>query len=326
VIDARVRDDCRDRGSIDKVQPDKEQHDFVYALPSRDLDEAGARKDDELGHPKAQLRVYRPHGTFISQVLGRWPRSSEDSLFDAGAWDQAVVRWRARPIPDGDPDMVGADLAREGADETCEMPRWGEDAEALLRAYATARTEKEPEKAISDVIDRRQWLGPITVLPKGKGPETAERIARHYPMSPVVVDEGAVGYSVLDHARVVLGKDFYGVSFGAAAPAPTPGEPFSENMRTALYVRAAKMVALGLADVPDDPLLRQEIMAHKLMPRSRTVFDPLTGTKERKATVLLLEKDEIKKLIGRSPDRADTFVLAVNGPLGTTGEILLGRA
>jgi hypothetical protein len=247
-----------------------------------------------------------------------------DSLFDPEAWDQAVARYRERPIPDGEPDVVGVDPAREGDDETCVIPRWGEDAETLLRAYAAARTETE--EAIEAVRERRQWIGGARILPKGKGPEMAERVARLYPSSPIAIDEGGPGYSVLDHLGAVLGKEVYGVSFAAVAPAPTPGESWSENMRTAMYLRTAKLVSLGLVDLPDDQLLRQECMAHKLLPKSRTVLDPLTGTKERKPTVLLIEKAHIKQAIGRSPDRADAFVLAVSGPVGTFGELLFGRA
>jgi hypothetical protein len=247
-----------------------------------------------------------------------------DSLFDPEAWDRAVARYRDRATPDGEPDVVGVDPAREGDDETCVIPRWGEDAETLLRAYATARTESEG--AIEAVYERRQWIGGAHILPKGKGPEIAERVARLYPATPIAIDEGGPGYSVLDHLSAVLRKEVYGVSFAAVAPAPTPGESWSENMRTAMYLRAAKLVALGLVDLSDDQLLRQECMAHKLLPKARTVLDPLTGRKERKPTVLLIQKDHIKKAIGRSPDRADAFVLAANGPIGTFGELLFGRA
>lgn len=311
-IDGRVRADCVDRGAAGQVQPNPDHHDFLYALPPPNAEERGSREDGVPGHPDGQVRVYRPNGIFQGQVLGRWPDSSNTGLFDLVSLNAAIARWRSQPEPSTPPDRVGFDAAREGDDDSVVAPAWGEPAETLLRAYADARHEPA---AMQELLEnRRVRVGMMTVLQKGTGPEVAQQAAALYPASVWNVDEGSVGASVYDHAVAVIGIDAVGVSFGAAAPKPTPGELWSENMRTALYVRAAMLVTRGLVDVPDDPLLREELIAHRLIHRTRVfdVFDQWGNKRrERKPSVLLLSKDEVKELIGRSPDRADAFVLAL---------------
>lgn len=317
-IDRRVRADCVDRGARGQAQPDPQHHDFLYALPPPNAEELGPRADGLPGHPDGQVRVYRPNGIFQGQVLGRWPDSSNTGLFDLVSLNAAIARWRANPEPSAPPTRVGFDAAREGDDDSVLAPAWGESAEALLRAYAAARLEGEA--TLQALLERsRVRVGMMTVLQKGKGPEVAQAAAAVYPRSPWNVDEGGVGASVLDHAAKVMGIDAVGVSFAAKAPEPTPGESRSENMRTAMYLRAAMLVSRGLVDIPDDALLREELIAHRLEHKSR-VFEVVDQwqqkRKERKPSVLLLAKDEVKKLIGRSPDRADAFVLALYAPPG----------
>lgn len=318
VIDNRVRKECRDRGAYPDVQPDPDHCDFLYALPPHDeAEESGARTDGHRGHATGELHVYRPTPIFESQALGRWPRSSDSGLFDPGLLDAAMQRHRSSDDPQEKPDGIGVDCAREGDDDSTYAPRWGANADALLRAYADAlklgASAGEAVKRLQET--RRIRVGAIRVLPKGDGPVVAGALHAVYPDSPWSVDETGVGTSVLDHARHVLRVDAVGVSFGALPPPPVSGEPWCENMRTAMYVRAAMLVRFGLVDIPEDPILREELLAHELLPnrwRSVEVRDPKRGmVKERKPSALLIAKDEIKKKIGRSPDRADAFVLAL---------------
>lgn len=308
-IDARVRSECRDRGRYPSTVPDEEMGDFLYALAPLDTPERGPRDDGVLGHPDGEIHIYRPSPTFTAQVRGRWPESADTGLFDPGAWDKAVERWRRRTPPADEPDRVGLDCARRGSDDSCAVPAWGDDADTLLRAFAVAQQER---RGAVDKLrgTRRAYVGECRILQKGDGPDVASQASRLFPHSPFNVDEGGVGASAFDHLNRVLGRQAAPVSFAASPPEPTPGEPWSENLRTAMYVRAARLVNLGLVDVPDDPLLREEILAHELIPRSRTVGRK--KRKERKPSVLLLSKDDVKEKIGRSPDRADGFVLSLH--------------
>lgn len=312
-IDARVKNDCRDRGPYPAVQPDVDRRDFVYALPPANAEERGGRGDGIPGHPDGALRVYRPSGIFQGQVLGRWPDQTDSGLFDPSSIDAAIARGNEAPEPDRPPDRVGLDVAREGSDDSVMAPAWGESAEALLRAFADAQLESE--QALETLLEtRRTRIGALTVLTKGDGPHIARQVAARYQRSPWNVDEGSVGASALDHAKRVLGMQATGVSFGAGPPEPTPGEPWSENLRTAMYVRAAMVLSRGLIDLTDDPLLREELLAHQLLHRNRNVREIGPDGVEhvvRKSSVLLCPKDDVKKRIGRSPDRADAFVLSL---------------
>jgi hypothetical protein len=321
VIDERVRDrdDCQDRGSFPETKVDPERHEFVYALPERDGQEPGPRSDGFPGAAGAQLRVYRPRPLFVSQVLGEWPKTSESGLIQPAAWDRAVARWLARRrMPKTAPDQIGADIATTGEDDTVTMPRWGPDAEELLRAYGEGQEQKDPAKAVAVLQQdhRRIVVGELVVHPKGDGPDTAQHIGRTWPQdSPVHFDERGEGKSAFDHYTKVMGRHGAGVSFGQAAPPPVLGEPWSENARTSMGVRVAMLINRDLIDVPPDPKLREEALVQKTLDRFRTVEERREGRtiKRRVPSVILVDKDQIKKDIGRSPDKWDTLCLAVNG-------------
>lgn len=323
VIDRRVRTGCVDRGLHSEVPPDLNFGDFLYALPTPGVDTGeGDGLSGELGglpvrgHARGQVRVYRPGVQFQGQVLGQFPTGVDAGLFAPGAWDAGVERWRAGMDPDAPPDAVGFDVAREGDDDSMLAPRWGLGAEELLRRHADAVAEVNDARLEELRETQRARVGALRTLPKGDGPAVAEAAARLYSRSPWNVDETGVGSSVLDHARRVFGLDVTGVSFASSALAPLPGEEWAENLKTTLYLRAAALVRLGLVDPPDDDALREEILAHELLHGSRTVEvrDERGTRKERKPSVRVLDKDTVKRRIGRSPDRADAFVLALFSP------------
>lgn len=315
VVDDRVRADSRNRGPYPQTPMEPEYGDFAYALPRKGTKERGPRDDGIRGHPDAKVFVYRPHITFTSQVRGQWPKTSDSGLFDPGAIDQAVERWLKSRDPNTIPDCVGLDPAREGEDDPVAAPRWGATAESLLRAYATAE-EVGPE-AIAELRRlRRIRIGELVVFPKSDGVTLAQRVHHQFPDSPFTVDDGSVGSSPVDHLNRVIGRDVVAVSF-AQSPLPpvNQSEPWSENMRTQLYLRFALAVNRGLVDLPDDPLLRQELLAHKLEYGARVVerFNERKKRREkvRVPSVSLVAKDEVKKLIGRSPDRSDAAALSL---------------
>lgn len=317
VIDERVRSECRDHGSYPEQQPDVNEGDFLYALPELGAEEVGPRADGVLGHPSAEIHVFRPGGFFDPQVRGLRPRSLSNALCDPADWDAAVARWKADKDPQAPPDRLGVDPARspEG-DDPCMVPTWGEDAEALLRKYKTLPVALTHAQKLERI--KRARSGSPIILMKGDGPEVAEQVRARFPDAPACVDEGGVGVSVLDHGRKVLQqKGWAGVS-NAARPEwmdkPLPGEPFYENIRAITYARVGMLVRLGLVDVPDDVELKKEFLAHYLIVKYRIVetHDAKRGLiKERKISLLLCPKDEIKKKVGHSPDRADAWVLSL---------------
>lgn len=316
VVDNRV-ESCRDRGAWPRTKPERKHNDFVYALPPRGTKERGARRDGKPGHPDGELRVYRPDGQFEAQVLGVFPSSADDRLFPRPLLEAAVERFRAREaagtLPVGPPDCVGLDPAREGEDDSALCPRWGSGAEELLRAAADAAPDG-PEAVAAALAGRRIVLGEIQIGVKGDGPAVAEDATARFPASPFNVDEGGVGASSSDHLRRVLLADVTPVSFGASPPPSLQGEPISENKRTSLAVRLAWLFRLEVVDLAPDPLLIEELLAYHLKHKYRTVEvrTPKGVVKMKKPSVLLLEKDEVKAMIGRSPDRGDAAMLAAD--------------
>lgn len=321
VIDDRVRDpsQCQDRGDYPRVTADVSHGDFLYALADRDEPEIGPREDGVRGHPKAEVRVYRPSGRFQAQVRGQWPLGARTGgPISPGAWDAAVQRWKARKPPAGMPARIGVDCAREGADDSTFIPRWGGEANTILRAWAEAneaKTTEERQRLIESMQGEAQRLyaGHAMIAPKGSGDEVARYVLSHYPSSFAWnVDEGGVGASVLDHARSVLGVRTFGVSFAATPPDRLPGEIWCENTRAAMYVRLGMLLDRGLIDLPDDPLMREEALAHNFVWSERVieVVRANVPVKERMDVVRLTLKEEIRKTIGRSPDRADALALA----------------
>jgi hypothetical protein len=332
-VDAGVRVQCRDRGAHPGTPMDPAHFDFVYALKGEDDPETGPRTDGILGAAGYEPRVYRPRPAFIAQKLGRWPKELESGLFDAEAYARSVARWRASPDPRTAPDNVGIDPARGGEDEAIDCPRWGRSAPELLEAHAL--TQIRQGNALRGIVARedddeehttgngngalaRARCGEFHVYPKGKGPALAMWISQRWPGSPFVMDEGAVGTSPLDHLTEVLKRDAYPVSFGSSALPKLHAEPYCTNMRTQLYVRAAMCIERDLVDVPDDPALREELFAHELKYTTLTVevYDRKLErpVKTRVDAVALIEKEEVKARIGRSPDRADAWVLSLFQP------------
>lgn len=175
--------------------------------------------------------------------------------------------------------------------------------------------DKQEEVRAAILADRVR-VGELRIAPKGDGPTAARYIAKDFRDCPWNVDvTGGIGASIHDHAKQVLHIDSHEVSFSSSPPSRLPEEPYCENVRAALYIRASMLVNRGLADVPDDPILREEVMAAELVHGTRTAEVQENGRtiKKRMPSVRILDKDEIRKKIGRSPDRADSFVLSLWG-------------
>jgi hypothetical protein len=157
----------------------------------------------------------------------------------------------------------------KASDEFTAAPAWGQTAGALLRLYADAQLDGAVAVDRIRRAARARRRDPL--LPRGDGVDTALALDKLFPRSPFVMDESSVGSSPYDHLRRVLGRDVTGVSFSNTPLEPLPGEPYCENLRTQLYVRAAMLVHRGLVDPPADPILREEILAHRVEPDRKTI-------------------------------------------------------
>lgn len=324
-VDRQVAGSCRRVGAFPAVLPDPTHREFVYALPEEiGVEGGGPREDGYPGHEDAELAVYRPDALFEARVLGLFPRRGDADLFDVDAWDAAVERWKRHRDPDRAPDAVGVDTAREGMDDSVAAPRWGEDAYALLARWAEILAGKAPDaKAQLAQLAGSVRIGELYTAPKGDGPTVSRAIYSRSRWGTarcwLVDDGGNNGGSVIDSARQ-LGVTVYPVSFGGKAPAPVEGQIWAaDTVRDALHALFASVLNRGWVDVPPDPRLREEAMAcwaiakgqREYEVKERTATGGIRTVKRTISTRGLPPKDEIKKLIGRSPDGLDAVVCSL---------------
>lgn len=314
-IDELVRVHTIDQGPFPGTPLDIDRGDFAYALPAQGTPERGPRKDGIPGHAGDDVRVRRPMAVAETSILGRTASQGDTGLFSADAIQRSVERWRATTAPATKYSRVGLDPARSGADDSCAAPAWGESAESLLRAYFEAQ-QRGPAAVKALQTTRRIRIGQIEVLPKGDGKVVGEATVARFPGIPVTADVGGPGCAPVDYMRHVLGVQVGDIDFGGLPPSPVPQQMQCENMRSHMYVVLAMLVARDLADLPPDPALHEELLAHVIAYKSRSVGDG--DDRQRVTSVLIRSKDEVKSKIGRSPDRADAAVLSVTEPAPPT--------
>lgn len=311
VMDDAVANECDLVGEAGVVEPSPEHLDFVYAIPPPDATTDEPRDDGIPGHRDGKPCVYRPRGMFGPRRLGQYPRDDSSGLFDPVSWDRAVDRWRETEDPETPPDRVGVDAAGEGRDEVTAAPAWGDSADGLLREWTEAVANGSLEHLETMRAERRVRIGRIQVLSGTDGPSIASEVDELFPRSVICAEDTGYGKSVLDHAASVLRRGDL-IRWNPQGPPPDghplPDEWLCGNLRAAAYVRAAMLVRRGLVDVPDDPQLRQEIMAIELRWNKTRLVEG-----ESREVVYVIPKNWLKHRLGRSPDRADALVFALAG-------------
>lgn len=339
-VDRRVADGCIRLGPFPEVMPDPARTDFVYALPEvLGSEDGGPRADGHPGQEGAPLAVYRPGSLFETRVLGLFPSQDDNALFDKDAWDAAVERWRETPDPDRAPDAIGVDCAREGSDDSVATPRWGLDAVTLLSRWVELTYAKDLAGIAS--LQGSVRIGRSYTAPKGDGPTVAKAIRAHFGRwsgVPWTVDDGGIGASVYDSAKMLPGVFAYPVSFGAAAPPPVEGQLWPGYLvRDALAVLAASVVNRGWVNIPDCPELRKQALAmwaddegeRIYTVKERDEHGVLVDVKRAVSCRKLVSKDDIRPMIGKnSPDEFDSFCLSLwrlASKPGPGGIVPLGR-
>ena len=171
---------------------------------------------------------YRPDGMFRSRVLGEFPESATDSLFQIG-WIEAAMNRTPEP---GSPVVIGVDVARFGADETIMALRRG-SAVVEIRAFRGLNTMQTARRA-------QDW-------------------AREVGASAVTVDEIGVGAGVVDRMEEEGVPGLVPVQFG--------GRPFAvRDSRQFLNLRAQTFFALrdllrdNAISLPRDAALQAQLV------------------------------------------------------------------
>lgn len=234
-----------------------------------------AEKREEWGEDSPLYQV---------RVKGRFAAQATDAVIGLGLVLDAIRRGREFAEGDDEQDdgadadaereplYVGLDVARFGDDETVAAPRRG------------------------------KRIFPLIALPAGDGPDTAARLMvaladaglvgpREVPR--VAVDANGVGASVYD--ALVRRDDVAAVAVNTGERASAPDDYV--NLRAELHFLFKRWLKDGGA-IPDDARLQSELVAPKYSSDARN-------------RLKVESKDELRKRLRRSPDRADAAMLSL---------------
>ena len=217
------------------------------------------------------------------RVRGNFPTQSENTVIGLGLVEAARLRYDAQEHPPTGAFTLGVDVARFGDDTTVLQPLFG------LRPGAPATFAKQDNVEVAGhVMDFVQLL----------------RQEHDYPVAAgavrVKIDDLGNGGGVTDHLRhseraQSLGIEVMPVTVSEAATA----DGYSK-LRDQLWFALRDWLRDGGQLLPDSRL-EGELLAPKYS------FDTQGRAKVEK-------KEEIKKRMGRSPDRADALALAIYTP------------
>lgn len=131
------------------------------------------------------------------------------------------------------------------------------------------------------------------IVTKGKNtPEICDQLQvmmMEWGADAAIIDKGR-GFAVVEEMQRRGFHNVYGVDFGGKAI-----QPQYKNKKTEMFYRTLKAMKAGLK-IPADEELFAELAAH-------------TVRLDEKGKLTVLEKDKVKELLRRSPDKCDSLIL-----------------
>lgn len=239
---------------------------------------------------------------------------------------QDTERWKVHHIPSTDSSLVSEAWTQDRADDwgkgsplymTRCMGEFADAGEGILfpLTLLEAATGREPEGAVAlhalgvdvarslagdfNCIVRHAQDGRVEVMRTWRSVdlmETADAVMHTVVLSgakSIAVDVGGVGAGVADRLRE-LGHNVIDVHFGGAASDPKR----FRNKRAELFWNLREALEAGVVALPEDDELAADLSA------LRYVFT-------QDGRIQIESKDDCRKRLGRSPDRADALVLAL---------------
>jgi hypothetical protein len=213
----------------------------------------------EYGEDSPQARI---------EVYGEFPSSGDDQFISPRIVDEAMRRPRYKN-PDA-PIVLGVDPARSGADATVIVARQGRDLLAI-----------------------RRYRGDDTMTVVGHVIEAIEE----FKPALVVLDEGGLGYGILDRLTEQRYK-VRGVNFGWKAK----NTIMWGNKRAEMWGAMREWVKTG--SMPNDRQLKADLTGPKTKPDSS-------------GTIFLESKKDMKARGLASPDAADALAVTFAYPLAS---------
>lgn len=218
---------------------------------------------DEYGENSPQAKV---------EVYGQFPEEGDDQFIPPHTVDAAI----ARPAYQDEyaPRVVGVDPARSGADFTVIVVRQGRDLIAVRRYQG-----EDTMATVGRVIDAIEEFQPTLV----------------------VLDEGGLGYGILDRLKEQRYKVVRGVNFSWKSKTPA----MYANKRAELWGNMREW--LQTAHLPNDRQLKADLTAPHQKPNSS-------------GSIQLEAKKDMKSRGLASPDSADALACTFAYPVSAREE------
>lgn len=218
------------------------------------------------------------------RVLGNFADQSDDTIISLVAVENAQQReWELEGTPARPHDL----LAHPRVDISCDVARFGSDDTVILRK----RGQKVETVRVYHGRDTMTTAGYCLAAVRSALAQPAVHDVR------LIVDDDGVGGGVTDRLRETMKAELQTdrvalVAYHGGAQAIRP-ERFT-NKRTESWFRAKW--AMPTLDIPDDDEMAADLVSVKYK---------MTSSGQIQAE----RKEEVKKRLGRSPDRGDALVM-----------------
>ncbi|MDX2206039.1 MAG: hypothetical protein SFU57_00185 [Gemmatimonadales bacterium] len=227
---------------------------------------------------------------YRSRVLAMFPTEAAECLVPREWMARAAELHRTHQWRHSGTAVIAVDVARLGPDKTVVAIREGkrlahlltlpksdtmETADAVLAAVESRGYRVRHAEPTSD--DFGMWRG---VLPG--------------PLDLIRVDEVGLGAGVLDRLRQLKAN----VEGFNGARSPVHGATVVHNARAEAFWGLRTLLERGELGIPEDEEVAQELAAAEWFPNKAT------------GLIQILGKDELKAVLGRSPDKSDAVSMA----------------
>ena len=220
---------------------------------------------------------------YAVRVKGNFPLQGDDTVFPLGVIDTAQARWFQDAAPDSDDIAVPVDEPGGPIDAGLDVARFGDD-ESVAK------------------FRRGWWMGKAHVVSGLDTQALASWFIGHckrlYPKQRVrvKVDGTGVGAGVVDALRRAVNEGEKWLTVVDVVSSAAASDDEYLNCRAQMAFHARKWLET-VGAIPEDLELEGELVAIKYK------FTP-------KGQIQIESKDDLRKRLGRSPDRADALVLA----------------
>ncbi len=245
-------------------------------------------------------------GFYVSRVLGEFPaEGSVDGLIRPGWLEAAFVRHEAGVVLQRYPlPVLALDVARSlDRDESVAAVAQGS---VVLRIHAwRSRDLVDTATRFLMVTDRlrTEWYAngrPVGETETSRDPDKLALWLQltGVPDFPMHVDSPGVGGGVVDTMRS-RGRhvhEYWGWN-------PARDEKRFANRRAEIYWSLRTGLEAGTVALPRDPALSEEVLA-------------MEWSLDAKGRILMIAKEDLRKALGRSPDRGDAVTMALAASSG----------